>query len=264
MTGVKKNIILLISQFIVLFSMAQEGTRTTKNTPVAADAGRKIMIIPFEPKLYMSDIDMKINEQTKWKFEKIRENFRQQLNTQLKLNLQSIAPVVSFYSDSVKMAKDLSYIYRSTSLSYDLISNPNEVKAPATKHNGIKNGQLVVEVNLDKKFMNTKINDSKLLSYLNTKYKTEYFVFINQFDIKNNLDTYDIATDIYQREITVHYSILDKTGKNISAGIATSNFSSKENEPKRIALQNFPPISSYIATKLASSLKPELSTIQKK
>ncbi|MDP1746331.1 MAG: hypothetical protein Q8L90_12180, partial [Bacteroidota bacterium] len=122
MADFKKNIILLFLNFIVLFSMAQEGTRTTKTNP--ADATRKIMIVPFDPKLYMSDVDMKINQQTKWKFPQIRENFRQQLNAQLKLKLQSISPVVSFYSDSAKMAKDLSYIYKSTNLSYDLIPNP--------------------------------------------------------------------------------------------------------------------------------------------
>lgn len=241
----------------MLFSLAQESTRTAKNN--TTDAVGKIMIIPFDPKLYMSDIDSKINQQTKWNFGQIRENFRKQLNVQLKLKLQSIAPVVSFYSDSVKMAKDLSYIYKSTNLSYDLISNPNAIKNPSGKQNGIKNGQLAVEINMDKKFMNTKINDEKLLGYLTTKYKTDYFVFINQLDIKNNMDTYDLATDTYLRETTVHYSIIDKTGKNISAGVATSQFSSKENDPKKIVSKNFSPIANYIAEKLAVTLKAESS-----
>ncbi len=257
-----KNILSFFLSFLALYSLAQEGTRTAKNNP--ADTVRKIMLIPFEPKLYMSDIDMKINKQTKWNFEQIRENFRKQLNAQLKLKLQSIAPVISFYSDSAKRANDLLYIYKSTNLSYDLIANPNEAKVPATQQKGIKNGQIEVEVNTDKKFMNIKISEPKLLDYLNTKYKTDYFVFINQLDIKNDLESYDIATDIYQREITVHYSILEKTGKNISAGIATSHFSSKENEPKKIVSDNFSPIATYIAEKLRTSIKPEVSTTLKK
>ena len=262
MVDFKKNILLASLLFFVLFSVAQEGTRTTKSNPT--DAVPKIMVIPFDPKLYMSDIDMKINEKTNWKFAQIRENFRQQLNAQLKLKLQSISPVVSFYADSAKMAKDLSYIYKSTNLSYDLINAPMGAKASPAPHNGIKNGQLAVEVNMDKKFMNTKINDEKLLSYLNTKYKADYFVFINQLDIKNNMDTYDLATDSYQREVGVHYSILDKTGKNISAGIAASSFSSKENEPKKIVSQNFSPIAVYIATKMNLALKPEVKPKTKK
>ena len=162
MLDFKKNIILASLLFFVLFSMAQEGTRIVKENP--DKAVRKIMIIPFEPKLYMSDIDMKINQQTKWTFQQIRENFRNQLNAQLKLKLQSTAPVVSFYSDSAKMANDLLYIYKSTTLSYDLVSPSPETKSPTTQ-NGITNGQLSVEVGSDKKFMNTKINFSRLLRY---------------------------------------------------------------------------------------------------
>lgn len=262
MTDFKKVFILFYFILHVLSSSAQEGTRTAKKIP--ADTVRKIMIIPFDPKLYMSDVDMKINQLTKWKFEQIRENFRQQLNAQLKLKLQSIAPVISFYSDSTKMAKDLLYIYKSTNLSYDLISNPNDTKTQPTEHNGIKNGQLAVEISTDKKFMNARISEPKLLNYLTTKYKTDYFVFINELDIKNNPDSYDLATDTYQRDVTVHYSILDKTGKNISAGIAISHFSSKENEPKKIVALNFSPISQYIAAKLTATLKQELTSAQKK
>ena len=240
----------------MFYSHAQEETRISQNiTPVKVG---KIMLIPFEPKLYMSDIDRKINQKTNWNFEQIRENFRHQLEAQLKLKLQSTARVVSFYSDSVKTAKDLLTIYKSTTLSYELITTPN---APATlpaEQNGIKNGQLSVEVNTDKKFMNIKLSDPNLLSNLNKKYKTDYFVFINQLDIKNDMDSYDISTDTYQREVTVHYSIFDKTGKNILAGIGTSRFSSKDNEPKKIVESNFSPIAINIAAKFNAFVKPEL------
>lgn len=262
MHKLKNNFLLFSIQFVVFYSSAQEGTRIYKDNPLAVEG--KIMIIPFEPLLYMSEIDFKINQITKWNFDQIRENFRKQLNMQLKLKFQSIAPVVSFYSDSAKMSKDLLYIYNSTGLSYDLISNSNEVKKTPASQNGIKNGQLVVEVNTEKKFMSTRINDSKLLSYLEKKYDSHYFVFINQMDIKNNMESYDIASDTYQREMAVHYSILDKNGKNISSGLAKAPFSSKVDDPKKIVAQTFPPIATFIALKLSELSKPELITIQKK
>lgn len=261
MPVLKKNSAFILFYFIAHFSFAQESTRTTQTNSSAAIG--KIMIIPFESRLYMSDIDMKINQQTKWKFEKIRENFRQQLNSQLKLKLQSVAPIVSFYSDSAKMAKDLAYIYRSINLSYDLVSNPNS-KTPPVKQNGIKNGQIVVEANTDKKFMNTTINDPKLLDYLSQKYKSNYFIFINQLDITNNAESYSLTTDTYMRDVTVHYTILDKTGKNISSGIATSQFSSKENEPKKIVSLSFSPIAAYITGELVSATKPPSEAITPK
>lgn len=261
MTGFKKNITFIFLNLLVLFSMAQEGTRTTQTT-VPGTVG-KIMIVPFEPKLYMSEIDMKVNQQTKWQFEKIRENFRKQLNNQLKAKLQSTAPVVSFYSDSAKMSKDLMYIYQSTDLSYDLASNPNPNAQPV-KESGIKNGQIAVETNTDKKFMNIKMNDAKALDYLYNKYKTDYFVFINQLDIVNNADSYNLATDTYMRDVTVHYTILDKTGKYIAAGAATSQFSSKENDPKKIVSLSFAPIAKYISDKLTGAIKPATPAEDKK
>lgn len=246
----RKYFLLPIFCFLLpLFIKAQEGTRTVNKD---SEISGKILLIPFEPKLYMSEIDMKINQQTNWNWNHIRENFRHQLDTQLKLKLQSLAPVVSFYSDSEKMSKDLAYIYKSSNLSYDLVDKPTASTTPIQKQNGIKNGQIAVEINTDKKFMNTKLTNVEILPYLTKKYKTDYFVFINELDIKNNMDSYDISSDTYQREVLVHYSILDNSGKIITAGISTSSFSSKINDPKKIVSLTFVPIATYIAAKFST------------
>lgn len=236
-------------------SFAQEGTRNTETG--AKGASGKICLVPFEPKLYMSEIDKKINEQTKWNWETIRENFRHELDAQLKLKLQSTFTVLSFYADSAKMAKDLDYTYNSTGLSYDPVGKPTDAKTANPTKSGISNGQIVVEQSGDKKFMNTKLSNAEVLPYLNKKYSSEYFIFINQLDIKNDMNSYDISTDTYQREVTVHYSILDITGKTINAGIATSRFSSKENNPKKIVSLCFSPIATYIAAKFTAIVAPK-------
>ncbi len=129
---------------------------------------------------------------------------------------------------------------------------------PKPPKSGISNGQLTVEQNSDKKFMNTKLTNAEVIAYLNKKINlSEYFVFINQLDIKSVPDSYDIATDSYQREVTVHYSILDKAiGKTINAGAATSRFSSKENNPKKIVALAFGPIATYIAAKFNTIVNP--------
>ena len=235
-----------------VFIKAQEGTRTADKV---AEAGGKILLVPFEPILYMSEVDMKINQQTKWDFDDIRENFRHQLDSQLKLKLQSTARVVSFYSDSAKMSKDLIYIYNSTNVSYDLVDKPTSaVAAPVEKQNGIKNGQIAVEINMDRKFMNTKLSNPEILPYLSKKYKADYFIFVNELDIKKDPDSYDISTDAYQCEVVVHYSILNVAGKTIIAGIASSRFSSKISEPKKIVSLTFSPIATYIAAKFSGAV----------
>lgn len=257
----KKYIVFILLNTVVWLSFAQEGTRNTQTaTPVIEG---KIIIVPFEPKLYMSEIDGKVNQQTNWKFDKIREHFRQQLNNQLKSKLQNLLPVVSFYSDSAKMAKDLMYVYKSSTLTYDLVSEQH-VKSTPDKQTPIKNGQLAVEISTDKKFMNTKITDPDMLDYIHKKYKVNYFLFINQLDIVNNPDSYDMVTDSYQRDVTMHYTVIDKFGKNILAGTSVSHFSSKENEPKKIVGLSFTPIASDVTTKLTKILKPKNTGVQKK
>lgn len=245
---------MVIALLISLHGTAQEGTRSS--TKATSAISGKVMIVPFEPKLYMSEIDKKVNEQTKWNFNQIRENFRHQLDEQLRLKLKNYTSTVSFYSDSTKMAKDLQFLYNSTRLSFDPIDKPTSGKGTTTKTNGIKDGQLSVEMSNEKKFSNVLMSNNEALPYLSKKYKTDYFLFINQLDIKNDKDSYNVTTDTYLRKVDVHYTILDATGKLITAGIASSSFSSKENNPKKIVAQSFSPIATYIVTKFAGVIKP--------
>ena len=100
------------------------------------------------------------------------------------------------------------------------------------------------------------MKNNEVLNYLNKKYKAEYFLFINQLDIKNDKDSYNITTNTYLRRVEVHYTILDRNGKQIDAGIASSSFSSKENNPKKIVALSFSPAATYIATKFIGVVKP--------
>ncbi len=251
----KKVVFFFLSFLITLVSAAQEGV---KNSAAAKkEITGKIMIVPFEPKMYMSEFDQKFNEPTKWNFNQIREYFRHQLDSQLKLKFQSIAsPVVSFYIDSAKTAKDLDYIYKSTAISFDLIDKPTAPTVENKKESGIKNGQITVEVSADKKFTNIKTTNNELIPYLNKKYKSEYFVFINELDIQSVPESYDMATNTYQREVTVHYTIIDKDSKLILAGAASAKFTSQENNPKKVVALVFPSIANFIATKFNAVINP--------
>lgn len=247
--------------FISLSVAAQDGTRYTGTKP--ENTIGKIMIIPFEPKLYLSEIDKKVNTETKWDFNQIRENFRHQLDKQLQLKLKKYASVISFYTDSAKMSKDLEYVYATTSISFDPLNNPSLASSLPSKTTGIKDGQVAVEMSSEKKFTNIILNDKQALLYLNKKYQAEYFVFVNQLDIKNDANSYDITTDTFQRKLDVHYTILDKDGKLITAGIASSSFSSKENNPKKIVASSFSPAATYIATKFMGVIKPAPAPVKK-
>lgn len=244
----------LLAILLSITVYAQDQTRTTGTS--SSTVSGKIMIVPFEPKLYMSEIDKKINEQTKWNFNQIRENFRHQLDIQLQQKFKLYSSVVSFYKDSAKMAKDLIYLYGCMTYSYDPVDKPstNATKPATTK--GIKNGQVEVEMNDDKKFFNVIVRDPDALPYFTKKYSADYFVFINQLDIKIDANSYNISTNTYQRKVDIHYTILDKNNTLIAAGIASSHFPSKENNPKKIVELSFSPAAKFIADKFIAETKP--------
>ena len=167
----------------------------------------------------------------------------------------------SLLNDSTANAKDMTRIYQSIGYSYDPIppenasrADLNKPKAPESKPK-IVNGQLAVESGTGNKFMNTKVKP-ELLAYLHKKYNSTIFVFINELDIKNDPESYDANTDSYQREITVHYSIMDVTGNFISYGISKAGFSSKVNDPDKIIKNDFSAASKIICDKLVKTLTP--------
>jgi hypothetical protein len=250
----RSKLVLFLFLIVISVSVAQEGVRTTAKKELTG----KIMVVPFEPKMYMGDIGEKIYIESKMSFRQLSEYFRHQLDNQMKLKLQSIeSPVVSFYSDSAKTSKDLEYIYKSTTIAFDVVDKPTAPTAEAKKQAGVKNGQLAVEASSDKKFTTTKFSNNEVLPYLASKYKSKYFVFINELDIRNVENTYDLASDTYQREVTVHYTVVDDQSKLIFAGASSSRFSSKINDPKKIVNQNFSAVASHIASKLDSVIHPK-------
>jgi hypothetical protein len=248
------NYIFPVLLFLSTAGAAQEGVRNAAKKELTG----RIMVVPFEPQMYMGDIGEKIYTESKLNFKQLSEYFRHQLDSQLKLKLQSIeSPVVSFYTDSVKTSGDLRYIYESTSIAFDLVDKPSAPTVQNKKQQGISKGQLAVEASSDKKFTTTKFSSNELIPFLSKKYKSEYFVFINELDMKTVAESYDIASDTYQREVTVHYTIVDDLSKLITAGATTYRFSSKVNDPKKIANQTFSPIAAFIAAKLEAVIKPK-------
>ena len=239
----------------------------------------KILLIPFDPKLYMSEIDKNIAKESNMNFDQIRNNFRFALDENIFIEFKQRYSIFSLLSDTNKTSLDLNYIYQSIGYKYDVVpkenpSNENNMKKMIGKVTNplkekeedkpkIQNGQLAVEMNSDKRFMNTVISDPNLLTFLNKKYLSDIFIFINELDIKNDLSSsFDINANTYQREVTVHYSIFNKEGKNIHSGVAVTHFSSDLNNPKKIAASCFASVAQTIFSGF-SSLVSNVTQIEK-
>lgn len=196
------------------------------------------MIIPFEPKLYMSQIDHKINAETKLTQKEIKEAFRKDINTELAKSLKQKYEVLDLLKDTSKYKKDVLNIYKNITFSYEKVPDQTNYKTPVEEKNKkgsvIKNGQILIESNGDARFMNAKVTNAGLIPSLYAKYKTDLFLFINQLDIISNQVAAGEIGAVSERIITLHYTVFTVDAKEINSGICSIKFPANVNTPQKI------------------------------
>lgn len=245
---------------ICLFACLSTTAQTPAVAPPPKPAKQTVLLIPFNPKLYISEADRNINRETKLTFKQIVHAFRKNLEGVIGNQFKTSFTVISMMKDTAKTGKDLSVIYNSVSYNYDMVPTgtqlipPKEVKTG----NGPRDGQLErSSQGAEKRFMNTKINSPGLLAQLGKKYKADIFVFVNELDIRATTE-FDEATQSYKRDVAVHYTVVDKEGKMLCAGLAETACPASENNPEKIANKYFTAIAKTIfdRTQKALAVKP--------
>jgi hypothetical protein len=226
----------------------------------------KVMIIPFDPDMYFNDSDQMLAEYNKKSIKDIRTMFRYGFNVNLNAKIMSEYDTKPLLTDSTKGAMDDLYaIYKGISYFKDKsIPQPgtqSQSGQPVTKTSFIKkrqtgNDQLKSKLTETDKdglhtYMNVKIFDVKMLEFLQQKYGCDMFVFINQFNMVTNYATcLDRSTNTFEREIGIHYSVFDVTGKQLAGDVAIVKFPSNSNDIMTIMKENFPIISQHLTQNL--------------
>ncbi len=260
----KKTVVLSGLFLSCLFGNAQQ---TTINKPKGNERepglAHKVLLIPFEPKLYNSEIDRFIHAETKLSAREIKHKFRDGLNDQFFRAFKSAKyGVVDMMEDTLKFKKDLDGVYQY--ISYDYLKVPDQAhyKAPVKEkeEKKIEKGQLNVETNADQRFMDARFNSPKVIQVLQAKYKTDLIVCLNQIDIFNSgsKGPMDLGTANPNRKIVVHYTVFNNAGKEINSGILEQEFEAELNNPKKIIEKYF----SRIAQELLQRVNKAVSSGQ--
>lgn len=293
--------LLFFSFFLFLSAFPQSSTLEIpkdKKNPSAKDLPvaqyNRVMVIPFEPKMYMSQADKEISSKTGKTQDEIREIFRKGICNNVfietKMVHNSVYKSLSMYSEDPEIIADLDYIYKSIGYKYTPVpvqpdtakptalsslknatdkaqglfdSNSSVKEEPGTK---IKNGQISSTPESREKFMNTSIVNPEALAYLSTKYECDFFVFINQMDlvVPPNTDYRDLSSDDYSRLIKIHYTILHKNGNEIYGDAVKAYFSSRENDAVAIVNSNFDDLAKEIVSHLADPDQEKATRDKKK
>ena len=260
-------------QYIFLITAIFCGGKTFSQDSIPTKAKQdtvefhKVLIIPFNPEMYMSDADKEIIATSKIRFAQLVNRFRAGLTISIRAAVPAVFESKILFADNDTL-HELDKIYAATEYKFEQLPLP--IKKPSNKsflkeknkaqkqeENAPKivNGQLLVKENPQPKYINITIKDKDLLPYLNARYGADLFIFINQFDIKNDLSDYvAIGNNEYQREIRVHYSIFAQDGKQIYAGLESNHFPSKINDAQAIINHYFSSIASSITFHLPAYL----------
>ncbi len=237
-----KNVLALFIVLIIAPGIVLAQTEIVKQTTPADSLALKdsiaynlLLIIPFNPKFYISDADREITTACKITFDEVKERFRNGLITKLHYRISDLnhtLPLVT-YADT---AKDLSRIYASITYRYEALPDPPKAdKKKTVNKTVIQDGQLSTKKESALKFLNVVLLNKELLPYLSKKYGSVFFAFINQFEIQNDLSDYSaIGEGNYNRILRVHYSILNLDGRLLYGGLSTSVFPASENNVQEI------------------------------
>lgn len=259
------SLLLIFALFLSTKGFSQE---TTKGDVTINNSAEKnsVLIVPFEPRLYISDIDNNLAKNNEMTYQDIKAKFRAGLDQNIFIALKPYYKALSFYTvDEQEARTELSYIYNSIGYKYEVLPevqpetkgkkllnkfNKNEKEKEYQKA-GIQNGEIVSEVDNREKYMKTVISNTELITTLNKKYQAEYYIFINELDIKRGSEGQYLGGDKNSdREIKVHYTIFDKTEKEVASGAIKTTLSSSEDDINKIIKSKFPLIAEQIVQQL--------------
>jgi hypothetical protein len=222
----------------------------------------KVMLIPYDPRYYLSDADRDILEQSKIDPIKFRSDFRHNIDRTVQRAISGSYECISLLNDTADALESTMYkILGSTGYRYEkaipitpkpiddnrvIIKSKND---DPKNHIDSKTASQYIPVKKDALYMQAIVNKpEKLFEELYNQYQTDIFVFITQFDIKTNYSScMDIANKIYRREVMVHFTVYNKQGNLLAGSYATAFFPSNSNEPNKIMGDCFPEIARYVA-----------------
>ncbi len=254
----KIYVLLLICFYGIIYG--QHSVVSNKGNVENATSKYKILIIPFEDKMYMSEVDYYIAKEEKLSQKQIRYKLKDGLSEQLFLAFKKKKfQVIDFMSDTLKYKADMQKVYGNITYEYQAIPNQDKYEPPQKekKEKGITKGQVNAVSDNDNKFMNAKVLNPTLVPYLFNKYKTNIYVFINEFDFKASVtNPTDYSSENTKRKLIIHYTVYTVDAKEINSGIAEIEADVMDNEISKIQKKYITEVAEIIASRVIKILQP--------
>lgn len=228
----------------------------------------KILIIPFEEKLFYCDIMRDLTSVNQMTQLEIFNRFRHEIQLSLQAALKDSMETATFLNTDSITDKDLIDIYSVLGYKYIPVPAKEEVnekgkvkkekpKSEPKKEVGVRDGHVVAERDATERYMNAQVKDHSVLNRFHSNYGLNKFLFINQMDVKMDLSDPETAFIDPKRVVAIHYTIMDKDGKQISGGLATEGFAGTESRLNYIIGSTFYKLSAEVLNQLVKAENKE-------
>jgi hypothetical protein len=233
-------VLLACFYFFLNSTFAQTTEKTPPNKPT-------LLVIPYMPAMHLSDADQDIAEGSQIDLGEVRTKLRTGIVTKMNQRFADVydarVPDEGFVKSS---DRDYDMLYHSIAFEQDStypFKNPKKFAVVDTTIAGKK----AKKKDIDKTFINGVVRDPQLLPDYSKKYGADYFILLNELDIKTHFeDCINLAMKIYRRDIKIHYTIYNKRGEELYGDVAVVHFPSNSNDVDQIINENFPKISDYV------------------
>jgi hypothetical protein len=204
------------------------------------DTNAYVVFVPFEDKMYLSDVDIDIDlaSHNKFNISQLKSAIKRNLSQEMAYQIKSRGNVLTFEEGFEKQNKDLNMFY--SSITYVIDKTVIKEKSNTESQNPIKDLRKKNEITETEVFFtNSKVDKPDLFYNISSKYNAKYFVMINQIDMRKarNTKQEDIQMGNYNRELKINYTIFDKNGEQIFAGASFSIFPNTEKSVSFIVAQ---------------------------
>lgn len=236
---------------MVVFTLSSPLYAQTDSTTQASIVEENIILIPFDPSQVHSSGEyfiLKSGDITSNQYVgRLRSDFYAAVNEYMQddYNIINI-----FRTRSRERQADLRKLYQITS--YDEVTQPLKAyvpNKPPLKLALTKNARWGTDCisATDKapdakqhRYARAKFNDSIAVRNISKKYNAGYFLFLNHFELATRYSNcLDMQRNVFQRDLFVHYTILNADGKFVDGGVVGTTYESNTNDLQTIIDYNF-------------------------
>jgi hypothetical protein len=227
-----------------------------------------IMIVPYENKMFLSDINREVAKRTGLEIDEIRRLFREGLCQVASNEAGMNYSVLDLLNSGIDGAlDDIEYTHRSVGYEYSKVPPPEEKdktklkkwldktidpEQPDQKDRGVtvEGGELQRWYDEKERYMDTRIANPDLVTYLNDRHQFDYILFLNELDIQVKRIPEMELGQTWDRVVKVHYTVFDKDMNRLTGGAVYNRYSGDKKDIYSIIGTNFRPIAAQIMAQI--------------